>query len=160
MRNHLSPWLLLCALATRSSAKAAGVAGVLNNAGQASVLQSSANLPDQGTYLITNVASGQSLTYTVSAGHVVWKRRTAIANGSIPSATAGPRQAVGNHIAPGSGSGSPFTITHYGASTSWIRLAVGNKNKVRLHVAARASGRTAVTNSRLEVREQSMGRLV
>ncbi|KAL8280979.1 hypothetical protein RQP46_006658 [Phenoliferia psychrophenolica] len=103
MRKPHSTWVPLLAFVALSRASATdGIAGSVNNAHQASLLQSSAHVPTQGqSYCISNVATGNSLTYT----------------------------AVGNHIAPGSGPGSPFTITHYGGSTSWVRLAVGGKDK-------------------------------
>ncbi|KAM0755663.1 hypothetical protein T439DRAFT_375985 [Meredithblackwellia eburnea MCA 4105] len=88
-------------LSLRVDAKSLGVAGQVNNAVQASILQSAAALLEQGQYTITNVATGQSLVYTP----------------------------VGNHVAPSHGSGSPFSLTHYGGSTSWVRLSAGSKNK-------------------------------
>lgn len=40
-----------------------GVAGTINNAVQASVLQGAATLLTPGSYTLTNVATGQALTY-------------------------------------------------------------------------------------------------
>ncbi|GAA5898265.1 hypothetical protein JCM8208_000203 [Rhodotorula glutinis] len=78
-----------------------GLAGAIDNAAQAASLQSAASPPAQGSYVFTNVATGQTLSYARD----------------------------GNHIVPSDGPATPVHVLGYGASVPWVRLQIGDKDK-------------------------------
>ncbi|GAA5862387.1 hypothetical protein JCM1840_004164 [Sporobolomyces johnsonii] len=78
-----------------------GLAGSIDNAAQAASLQSAAKVLSSGSYTITNVATGQSLTYDPN----------------------------GNDVTPQAGNGTPVSIMGYGGGVSWVRLQIGDKDK-------------------------------
>ncbi|KAI5480183.1 hypothetical protein MNV49_001509 [Pseudohyphozyma bogoriensis] len=94
-------YFLPLAFAAKSNAGPPTLGGTFNNALQASILQGAAHLLSPGAYTIENVATGQKLSYNPD----------------------------GNHISPTGSEGSAVTITHYGGSTAWVRLAIGEKDK-------------------------------
>ncbi|GAA5924997.1 hypothetical protein JCM3775_006339 [Rhodotorula graminis] len=78
-----------------------GLAGAIDNAAQAASLQSAALPPAQGSYVFTNVATGQTLSYARD----------------------------GNHIVPSDGPATPVQVLKYGESVPWVRLQIGDKDK-------------------------------
>jgi hypothetical protein len=82
--------------------------------------QTAAKLLSPGSYILKNVATGQTLTYNVRSP----------LSPILPRLTGRVQlQPDGNDIHPSSSPGSPVTISHYGNGVNWVRLAIGGKNK-------------------------------
>ena len=90
-------------------------------------LQSAASPPSQGSYVFKNVATGQTLSYTVRSLPSRPRARSSLPRRAVADALS--LQGDGNHIVPSDGPATPVQVLGYGASVPWVRLQIGDKDK-------------------------------